>query len=113
MVDLAIETFMERAPELDRNYAERVMEIQANDATLRYVASVEPDSLCVGLRQLNLGHPLAALRGPDNLFALTTERYAEHPLIIRGPGAGPAVTAAGVLGDIIATARQWKRTLEQ
>jgi homoserine dehydrogenase len=51
-------------------------------------------------------HPLASLRGPDNLFSFTTARYAERPLVVRGPGAGQAVTAAGVLADIVATARE-------
>lgn len=41
------------------------------------------------------------LQGPDNLFRIRTERYEEHPLVIRGPGAGPEVTAAGVLADIL------------
>lgn len=109
MANISLEDFMERAFDLDRGYAERVMEIQASDDTLRYVATIEPDGASVSLRQLSLGHPLAALRGPDNLFALTTERYLENPLIIRGPGAGLAVTAAGTLSDIVATAREWKR----
>lgn len=109
MADMSLQDFMERAADLDRDYAERVMEIQASDDTLRYVATIEPDGASVGLRQLPLSHPLAALRGPDNLFALTTKRYAEHPLIIRGPGAGLVVTAAGVLSDIIATAREWRQ----
>ena len=40
----------------------------------------------------------------DNLIAITSDRYAERPLIIRGPGAGPDVTAAGVFGDILRAA---------
>ena len=40
-------------------------------------------------------------RGTDNQIVFTTTRYREHPLIITGPGAGPAVTAAGVLNDIL------------
>jgi len=28
-------------------------------------------------------------------------RYAKEPLIVRGPGAGNEVTAAGVLGDVL------------
>jgi aspartokinase/homoserine dehydrogenase 1 len=36
----------------------------------------------------------------------TTVRYREHPLVIRGPGAGPLVTAAGVLNDVLALAKR-------
>jgi len=41
------------------------------------------------------------LRGTDNQIVFTTMRYRDHPLVITGPGAGPAVTAAGVLNDIL------------
>jgi aspartokinase/homoserine dehydrogenase 1 len=46
-------------------------------------------------------HPLASLRGTDNQIVFTTRRYREYPLVITGPGAGPEVTAAGVLNDIL------------
>jgi homoserine dehydrogenase len=41
------------------------------------------------------------LRGPDNIVTLHTRYYTERPLVISGPGAGPEVTAAGVLGDML------------
>jgi aspartokinase/homoserine dehydrogenase 1 len=41
------------------------------------------------------------LSGTDNQFAFTTTRYKASPLVISGPGAGPAVTAAGVLNDVL------------
>lgn len=50
-------------------------------------------------------HPFAALRGSDNLITFTTARYAATPLVVRGPGAGAEVTAAGVFGDILSVAR--------
>jgi aspartokinase/homoserine dehydrogenase 1 len=45
--------------------------------------------------------PFAALEGTDNQVAFTTTRYRENPLVITGPGAGPAVTAAGILNDLL------------
>jgi aspartokinase/homoserine dehydrogenase 1 len=48
---------------------------------------------------------LGALSGTDNQFAFTTGRYDSNPLVITGPGAGPAVTAAGVLNDVLELAR--------
>jgi homoserine dehydrogenase len=100
------EEFMARLEELDEPFAARVAEARAAGGALRYVASVTPEGASVGLRVLPGDHPLAGLRGPDNLFSFTTERYAERPLVVRGPGAGLAVTAAGVLADIVATARE-------
>jgi len=98
--------FMGRLEELDAPFAERVAEARATGSALRYVARVGPEGASVGLQLLPAAHPLAGLRGPDNLFSFTTARYAERPLVVRGPGAGLAVTAAGVLADIVATARE-------
>lgn len=46
-------------------------------------------------------HPFYSLSGSDNIILLTTERYHDRPMVIRGPGAGAHVTAAGVFADII------------
>jgi homoserine dehydrogenase len=48
--------------------------------------------------------PLGSLRGPDNMVAWTTARYAERPLVVRGPGAGVEVTASAVVFDLLALA---------
>jgi homoserine dehydrogenase len=45
--------------------------------------------------------PIGALQGTRNLIAFTTRRYHTEPLVISGPGAGPEVTAAGILNDIL------------
>ncbi len=103
---VGVDEFMQRLDDLDEEYAERVEESQSRGAVLRYIATVEAAGVAVGLREVPLDHPLATLRGTDNMFSFTTERYAEQPLVIRGPGAGVDVTAAGVLADIIATARE-------
>jgi len=52
------------------------------------------------------GHPAASLTGTENLIALTTANCRELPVIIRGPGAGASVTAAGVLADIMKISHQ-------
>jgi len=49
--------------------------------------------------------PFGRLAGPENVFMFRTGRYDEHPLVVAGPGAGRAVTAAGALGDILRVAR--------
>jgi hypothetical protein len=71
---------------------------------LRYRAHASRAGVKVGLVGVPVGSSLAALDGTDNQFVFTTARYRENPLVISGPGAGPAVTAAGVLNDILRVA---------
>jgi|HigsolmetaAR202D_1030399.scaffolds.fasta_scaffold00514_24 homoserine dehydrogenase len=106
LASLDVEGFMEQVQSLDQHYRERIAQTRANGAVLRYVATVKEDGASVGFRELPLSHPLASLKGADNLISFTTERYNERPLVVRGPGAGVDVTAAGVLSDLIAHARE-------
>ena len=55
----------------------------------------------VGLQEVSPDNPFAQLGGSDNMIVFTTERYNERPLVVRGPGAGAEVTAAGVFAEII------------
>jgi aspartokinase/homoserine dehydrogenase 1 len=74
---------------------------------LRYLACIEPGApvpVRVGPVALPSDHPAAQLHGPQALVAFTTER-APVPLVVQGAGAGGAVTAAGVLADILGLAR--------
>jgi aspartokinase/homoserine dehydrogenase 1 len=85
--------------------AERVAAARERGEVLRYVASIG-EEVRVGLQEVPATGPIGSLSGPDNILVFTTERYAENPLVVRGPGAGAAVTAAGVLGDILKIARR-------
>ena len=58
----------------------------------------------VGLREVEKGHPFYDLEGSNNIIMITTERYNEYPMVIKGYGAGANVTAAGVFADIISIA---------
>jgi aspartokinase/homoserine dehydrogenase 1 len=77
---------------------------------LRYVASLRPgrngEAPCasVGLQELPADHAFAHLRLTDNVVQFATRRYAENPLVVQGPGAGPEVTAAGVFADLLRVA---------
>jgi aspartokinase/homoserine dehydrogenase 1 len=93
--------FLERLPELDAGWRRRVAAAAAAGTALRYVATVTPSKIAVGLRAVPLSSPLAAIKGSDNQLVFTTTRYKSNPLVITGPGAGAEVTAAGVLNDIL------------
>ena len=67
---------------------------------LRYVVSATSRGVVAALRSVPRDTELGALKGTRNLLSFTTRRYRTEPLVVAGPGAGPDVTAAGVLNDI-------------
>ena len=102
---LPSDAFLERVDELDGSWERRVNDARRKGRVLRYRAHVTPSSIIVGLVPVRLTDSFGVLDGTDNQFTFTTSRYREQPLVIRGPGAGPAVTAAGVVNDILRLAR--------
>ncbi len=98
---LAREEFLERLGELDAGGKRRAAAAAAAGTVLRYVATVTPAKIAVGLRAVPVSSALAAIKGSDNQLVFTTARYKSNPLVITGPGAGAEVTAAGVLNDIL------------
>ncbi|MCC6317583.1 MAG: bifunctional aspartate kinase/homoserine dehydrogenase I [Gemmatimonadaceae bacterium] len=96
--------FVRRLGELDEAWAARVHEATTAGLVLRYVATATRRKVTVDLRAVPSTSPFAGLRGTDNQVVFTTTRYRDNPMIITGPGAGPAVTAAGVLNDILKAA---------
>ena len=98
---LDVGTFMGRLTEHDAAMETRRAEAARTGEVLRYVASIDAGGLVeVGLRRYRedslFGHA-----GVNNVVVFTTERYEQQPLVIQGPGAGPAVTAAGIFGDLL------------
>ena len=93
--------FLERVAELDAPWAARVRAAAARGKVLRYRARVTSRSVAVELVAVASSDPLASLSGTDNQFAFTTVRYRAQPLVIRGLGAGSAITAAGVHNDLL------------
>ena len=65
----------------------------------------------VELKAYPKDHPFAALTGADNIIMFSTDRYNTLPLIVRGPGAGAEVTAAGVFSDILRLAAHLGATM--
>ncbi len=89
----------------DEAISQRLAKAREDGQVLRYVASLSPDGQAqVALESLPEDHPFAHLALTDNVVAFTTDRYCDNPLIVQGPGAGPAVTAAGVFADLLRVA---------
>lgn len=103
---MGIEEFLSASVAQDPTYAERVADASARGQVLRYVARINSGGGTVGLVPVDRSSFLGSLRGPGNFVAIHSARYDPEPLVISGPGAGLAVTAAGIMGDIVALARQ-------
>jgi aspartokinase/homoserine dehydrogenase 1 len=107
---LPLATWWQRLPELDAELAATRAEAAARGRLPTYLARLE---LCaadgtplavpratVGPCEVASDHPVATLAAGENLLVVWTERYRELPLVVRGPGAGPQLTAAGVHADL-------------
>ncbi|MDE7411956.1 MAG: bifunctional aspartate kinase/homoserine dehydrogenase I, partial [Paramuribaculum sp.] len=88
----------------DKEYEQKRSEAEADGYRLRFVASLDGGKAKVGLRYIDSSHPFYSLEGTNNIILLTTERYKEFPMEIKGYGAGADVTAAGVFADVISIA---------
>ena len=100
--DVEVDEFLARVGELDAELATRAAQAKVAGASLKYVATVTPTgSLAVGIREIPGTGVLGALQGPENVISIRTRRYDQYPLTIVGPGAGAAVTAAGMLRDAL------------
>jgi homoserine dehydrogenase len=100
---VGVPQFMDRVGELDAEWARRAEAAGASGATLKYVATVPAEGpIAVGVREVPTSSLLGALQGPENVVVIRTARYDANPLTIVGPGAGAAVTAAGMTSDMLA-----------
>jgi len=98
---LPLRDFLARLEEYDAAWAKRVAAARRRGGVLRYRAIVTRRGIRVGLVVVDASSPMASLNGTDNQFIFTTMRYKKNPLVITGPGAGPAVTAGGTLNDVL------------
>lgn len=87
--------------QLDAPLAGLVDDARRQDKRLRFVARLENGRARVGIEAIGSCNPLAGGAGTDNRVAIWSDRYASQPLVIQGPGAGPEVTAAALLDDVL------------
>ncbi len=96
-----IDDFWDSIKSLDNEFEQKRKELERNEKRWRFVAIFEKGKGKVELLEVNKEHPAYELAASNNIVLITTERYKEDPMVIRGYGAGAAVTAAGVFADII------------
>lgn len=85
----------------DAYFAELKNKAAAEGKVLRYIGILENGQASITLQTVGEDHPFFTLSGSDNIISFTTDRYKERPLVVKGPGAGAEVTAAGVFADLI------------
>lgn len=108
--DVSIPEFLERLPDHDLEIGRQAEEALALDTSLKYLMDWKAgQGVTVGLRQVPKSTVLGALQGPENIVSFRTRRYDRYPCVISGPGAGDAVTAAGMVSDMLALALQLAR----
>lgn len=107
LVNVSVADYLARLDEQDSEISALGRDAEGAGTALKYVATVPADGqIQVGLRQVPQSTVLGALQGPENIVSVRTNRYDQYPVVISGPGAGAAVTAAGMIADMLSLARQ-------
>ena len=100
----SLEDFWTKVQALDASFEQKRQQLAAEDKHLRFVATMDNGRCEVGLQEVDSHHPFYELEGSNNIIMISTERYHDYPMVIKGYGAGADVTAAGVFADIISIA---------
>ena len=95
------EDFWTSLAKQDAVFEARREKLTSENKKLRFVACLNQGKASIELMEVGITHPAYPLEGSNNIILITTLRYHEQPMVIRGYGAGADVTAAGVFADII------------
>ena len=98
-----IDTFMQNLTKLDAVIAKQVAEAKAAGKVLRYIGNIIEGKCQVSVEAVDAKHPLYSIKEGENALAIHSRYYQPIPFVLRGYGAGAAVTAAGVFGDLLRT----------
>ncbi len=85
----------------NQKYKDLFAQAEKDGKHIKYIATYENGTARTEIKMVDETHPFYNIKGSDNIISFTTEHYRTQPLIVIGPGAGAAVTAAGVFADII------------
>ncbi|HEY9534068.1 MAG TPA: bifunctional aspartate kinase/homoserine dehydrogenase I [Mucilaginibacter sp.] len=97
----SVEDFYQTLKNENAYFANLKNKAEAEGKVLRYIGKLENGKASITLQMVDENHPFYMLSGSDNIISFTTDRYKERPLVVKGPGAGAEVTAAGVFADLI------------
>ena len=97
----SVEDFYQELKKSDAHFTALKEKAEKENKVIRYIGKLEDGKASVNLELVDDTHPFYNLSGSDNIISFTTERYKHNPLVVKGPGAGAEVTAAGVFADLI------------
>ena len=100
-----LDEFFRLLKKYDAEFESKRQRAEAKGCRLRYMARFEKGRAQIKLTEIDKRHPFFTLNGSENIIAIHSDYYDLYPLVIKGPGAGAAVTAAGVFADILRLAR--------
>lgn len=98
----SVDEFLDRLRDYDGEMERLYERAEAEGRKLRYIARLGlGGQAAVGLESVAAGHAFSNINLTDNIVQFESARYADNPLVIQGPGAGPEVTAGGVFSDLL------------
>ena len=98
----SVDLFLETIDLVEEKFQQKRNQLMLENKRLAFIASVDNKrNASIELKSVGESHPFFNLSGSDNMIIITSERYQDRPLVVRGPGAGAEVTAAGVFAEII------------
>ena len=101
--DLSVEDYLKAMTDDDEMMQTRYQQANNEGKALCYIAQLNgKGEASVTLKAIDQDHQVFGLEGTENIIKYNTERYSSYPLVHRGPGAGPEVTAAGIFSDLLA-----------
>lgn len=101
MESSSVEDFYEKVEKEEAHFKKLYDEAAAKGARLKVVAKYNNGHGSVGLEAVDSSHPFYNLEGKDNIVLFYTNRYDDHPMVIKGAGAGAEVTASGIFADVL------------
>lgn len=97
----SVDAFYQSLQEQNDYFENLKKEAASQQKLLRYIGTLEEGKVSISMEMVDITHPFYSLSGSDNIISFTTERYKNTPLVVKGPGAGAEVTAAGVFADLV------------
>ena len=102
----SIPAFYEELEKHEPYFSSFKNEAENSGRKLRLIGVLEDGKINIEVQIVDANHPFFGLSGSDNIISFTTSRYRNTPLVVKGPGAGAEVTAAGVFADLVRVTAQ-------
>src|SRR5690606_36632673 len=97
----SVDAFYEELKASESHFKALKDRAEAENKAIRYIGKLEEGQVNIRLELVDSTHPFYSLSGSDNIISFITERYSQRPLVVKGPGAGAEVTAAGVFAELV------------